>query len=151
MQIEAPMGCFFVAVVHNFCFVILFFCQDCNVHPFCIKLSNFKYMYKLSLIQSFVYYYGRCAGLCCYEGRGGLCSIRLSEPLLKLRPRKDLVQTLLVKFLALVLVTGLCSRSARGPQATNFRLRQLDKLNFLHNSEVLGTPRFHSWEPLGSL
>ena len=38
----------------------------------------------------------RCAGICSYEGRGGLCSIRLSEPLLKLRPRKDLVQTLLV-------------------------------------------------------
>lgn len=34
----------------------------------------------------------RCAGVCSYEGRGGLCSIRLSEPLLKLRPRKDLVQ-----------------------------------------------------------
>ncbi|CAH8564185.1 unnamed protein product [Dicrocoelium dendriticum] len=36
-----------------------------------------------------------CAGLCCYEGRGGLCSIRLSEPLLKLRPRSDLIETLL--------------------------------------------------------
>lgn len=36
-----------------------------------------------------------CAGLCSYEGRGGLCSIRLSEPLLRLRPRKDLVETLL--------------------------------------------------------
>lgn len=34
----------------------------------------------------------RCAGVCSYEGRGGLCSIRLSEPLLKLRPRKDLVE-----------------------------------------------------------
>ncbi|KAF3850173.1 hypothetical protein F7725_019892 [Dissostichus mawsoni] len=33
-----------------------------------------------------------CAGVCSYEGRGGLCSIRLSVPLLKLRPRKDLVQ-----------------------------------------------------------
>ena len=31
-----------------------------------------------------------------YEGRGGLCSVRLSLPLLKLRPRRDLVQTLLV-------------------------------------------------------
>lgn len=41
----------------------------------------------------------RCAGLCCYEGRGGLCSIRLSAPLLKLRPRKDLVETLLVSTL----------------------------------------------------
>ncbi|XP_029450081.1 sprT-like domain-containing protein Spartan isoform X2 [Rhinatrema bivittatum] len=33
-----------------------------------------------------------CAGVCSYEGRDGLCSIRLSEPLLKLRPRKDLVE-----------------------------------------------------------
>ena len=38
----------------------------------------------------------RCAGLCRYEFRGGYCSIRLSEPLLKLRSRKDLVETLLV-------------------------------------------------------
>ncbi|KAL4238550.1 hypothetical protein ACF0H5_003257 [Mactra antiquata] len=36
-----------------------------------------------------------CAGLCCYEGQGGLCSVRLSVPLLKLRPRKDLIETLL--------------------------------------------------------
>ena len=36
-----------------------------------------------------------CAGLCSYQGRGGLCSIRLSVPLLKLRPRKDFVETLL--------------------------------------------------------
>ncbi|XP_016660598.1 sprT-like domain-containing protein Spartan [Acyrthosiphon pisum] len=34
-----------------------------------------------------------CAGLCRYEN--GFCSISLSEPLLKLRPRKDLVETLL--------------------------------------------------------
>ncbi|OBS66849.1 hypothetical protein A6R68_04604 [Neotoma lepida] len=33
-----------------------------------------------------------CAGICTYEGRGGMCSIRLSEPILKLRPRKDLVE-----------------------------------------------------------
>ena len=38
----------------------------------------------------------RCAGVCSYEGHGGLCSIRLSEPLLKFRPRKDLIETLLV-------------------------------------------------------
>ncbi|KAK3718778.1 hypothetical protein QZH41_014053, partial [Actinostola sp. cb2023] len=44
-----------------------------------------------------------CAGLCCYEGRGGLCSIRLSEPLLKLRPRKDLVETLLHEMIHAVL------------------------------------------------
>ena len=33
-----------------------------------------------------------CAGVCRYEGKGGMCSIRLSEPLLKLRPRRDLVE-----------------------------------------------------------
>ncbi|KIH49253.1 hypothetical protein ANCDUO_20673 [Ancylostoma duodenale] len=37
----------------------------------------------------------RCAGVCSYEGRSGMCSIRLSLPLLKLRPRKDLIETLL--------------------------------------------------------
>ncbi|XP_076041020.1 DNA-dependent metalloprotease SPRTN [Oratosquilla oratoria] len=36
-----------------------------------------------------------CAGVCSYEGRSGLCSVRLSLPLLKLRPRKDLIETLL--------------------------------------------------------
>ncbi|CAG9858169.1 unnamed protein product [Phyllotreta striolata] len=35
------------------------------------------------------------AGMCIYQGRGGMCTIYLSEPLLKLRPRKDLVETLL--------------------------------------------------------
>ena len=38
-----------------------------------------------------------CAGMCYYEGYQGLCSIRLSEPLLKFRPRSDLVNTLLVR------------------------------------------------------
>jgi len=36
-----------------------------------------------------------CAGLCSYSPRQGYCSIRLSVPLLKLRPRKDFVETLL--------------------------------------------------------
>jgi len=36
-----------------------------------------------------------CAGICSYQHRSGYCSIRLSVPLLKLRPRSDLVETLL--------------------------------------------------------
>ncbi|TMW58509.1 hypothetical protein Poli38472_010068 [Pythium oligandrum] len=36
-----------------------------------------------------------CAGLCSFQPSSGFCSIRLSEPLLKLRPRSDLVNTLL--------------------------------------------------------
>ncbi|KAH9089743.1 hypothetical protein LEN26_019102 [Aphanomyces euteiches] len=36
-----------------------------------------------------------CAGLCTFQPASGFCSIRLSEPLLRLRPRRDLVNTLL--------------------------------------------------------
>ncbi|KAL6061368.1 Protein with SprT-like domain at the N terminus, variant 2 [Balamuthia mandrillaris] len=36
-----------------------------------------------------------CAGLCTFEGKGGLCCVKLSEPLLKFRPRSDLISTLL--------------------------------------------------------
>ena len=49
-----------------------------------------------------IFFAFRCAGICCYEGHGGLCSVRLSQPLLKLRPRRDLVETLLVKISTLV-------------------------------------------------
>ena len=38
------------------------------------------------------------AGLCSYQPRTGFCSIRLSAPLLRLRPRSDLINTLLVEF-----------------------------------------------------
>ena len=40
----------------------------------------------------------RCAGLCLFES-GGYCSIRLSAPLLRLRPRSDFNDTLLVRIL----------------------------------------------------
>jgi len=36
-----------------------------------------------------------CAGLCAFQPATRFCSVRLSEPLLKLRPRADLVNTLL--------------------------------------------------------
>lgn len=59
-----------------------------------------------------------CAGVCSYEGRGGLCSIRLSVPLLKLRPRKDLVETLLHEMIhALLFVTqNNRDRDGHGPE-----------------------------------
>jgi hypothetical protein len=49
-----------------------------------------------------------CAGLCAYEGDQGLCSIRLSQPLLQFRSRRDLVQTLLHGIL-LSLFSFICS------------------------------------------
>lgn len=61
-----------------------------------------------------------CAGICSYSGRGrgGLCSITLSEPLLKLRPRKDLVETLLHEMIhAFLFVTNNNKdRDGHGPE-----------------------------------
>lgn len=59
-----------------------------------------------------------CAGICSYQGRGGMCSIALSEPLLKLRPRKDLVETLLHEMIhAYLFVTNNNrDRDGHGPE-----------------------------------
>ncbi|XP_013187204.1 DNA-dependent metalloprotease dvc-1 [Amyelois transitella] len=61
-----------------------------------------------------------CAGICSYEGRGGLCDIALSEPLLKLRPRKDLVETLLHEMIhAYLFIT--CRDRERDGHGPNFQ------------------------------
>lgn len=59
-----------------------------------------------------------CAGICSYQGRGGMCSITLSEPLLKLRPRRDLVETLLHEMIhAYLFVThNNRDRDGHGPE-----------------------------------
>ncbi|XP_018332118.1 sprT-like domain-containing protein Spartan isoform X2 [Agrilus planipennis] len=59
-----------------------------------------------------------CAGICSYQGRGGMCKITLSEPLLKLRPRKDLVETLLHEMIhAYLFVTNNNrDRDGHGPE-----------------------------------
>jgi len=48
-----------------------------------------------------------CAGICYQRGNRFVkeVTIRLSEPLLKLRPRKDLVETLLVRINLLILAS----------------------------------------------
>ncbi|KAL3284284.1 hypothetical protein HHI36_018442 [Cryptolaemus montrouzieri] len=60
----------------------------------------------------------RCAGVCSYQGYGGLCHITLSEPLLKLRPRKDLIETLLHEMIhAFLFVTNNNrDRDGHGPE-----------------------------------
>lgn len=59
-----------------------------------------------------------CAGVCSYSGRGGLCKITLSEPLLKLRPRKDLIETLLHEMIHayLFLTENNRDRDGHGPE-----------------------------------
>ncbi|VDK65046.1 unnamed protein product, partial [Anisakis simplex] len=68
-----------------------------------------------------------CAGLCSYEGRGGLCSIRLSKPLLSLRPRKDLVETLLHEMIHAYLFVTVRNRDRDGHgESFQFHMRRIN-------------------------
>uniref|UniRef100_A0A8C1VYS3 SprT-like N-terminal domain n=1 Tax=Cyprinus carpio TaxID=7962 RepID=A0A8C1VYS3_CYPCA len=82
-----------------------------------------------------------CAGVCSYEGRGGLCSIRLSEPLLKLRPRRDLVQTLLHEMIhALLFVTqNNRDRDGHGPEFC----KHMDRINQASGANITIYHSFH--------
>ncbi|GBO98708.1 SprT-like domain-containing protein Spartan [Eumeta japonica] len=68
-----------------------------------------------------------------YEGRGGLCIVALSEPLLKLRPRKDLIETLLHEMIHafLFIVGGDRDREGHGPifQSHMHRINNIAGLN----------------------
>lgn len=68
-----------------------------------------------------------CAGICSYQGRAGMCSITLSEPLLKLRPRRDLVETLLHEMIhAFLFVThNNRDRDGHGPEFH----KHMDRIN----------------------
>ncbi|XP_054432720.1 DNA-dependent metalloprotease SPRTN isoform X1 [Pteronotus mesoamericanus] len=82
-----------------------------------------------------------CAGICSYEGRGGMCSIRLSEPLLKLRPRKDLVETLLHEMIhAYLFVTNNDKdREGHGPEFC----KHMHRINRLTGANVTIYHTFH--------
>lgn len=82
-----------------------------------------------------------CAGLCCYEGRGGLCCIRLSEPLLKLRPRKDLVETLLHEMIhAYLFVTANNKdRDGHGPEF----ISHMKRINTATGAKITVFHSFH--------
>ncbi|TGZ72337.1 hypothetical protein CRM22_002145 [Opisthorchis felineus] len=82
-----------------------------------------------------------CAGLCCYEGRGGLCSIRLSEPLLKLRPRSDLVETLLHEMIHAFLFVTQNDRDREG-HGPNFQFH-MRRINALAGTRITIYHTFH--------
>ena len=56
-----------------------------------------------------------CAGVCSFDGQ--LCSVRLSEPLLRLRPRSDLINTLLHEMVHAYFFfhAGVTDRDGHGP------------------------------------
>ncbi|NWX13228.1 SPRTN protein, partial [Aegotheles bennettii] len=82
-----------------------------------------------------------CAGVCRYEGKGGMCSIRLSEPILKLRPRKDLVETLLHEMIhAFLFVTNNDKdRQSHGPEFC----KHMRRINRLTGANVTICHDFH--------
>ncbi|NXR61258.1 SPRTN protein, partial [Rhadina sibilatrix] len=97
------------------------------------------------------------AGICSYHERSGLCSIRLSEPLLKLRPRKDLVETLLHEMIhALLFVThNYKDRESHGPEFC----KHMRRINLLTGANVtiyhnfydeINVYRQHWWRCNGS-
>ncbi|KAM7536104.1 hypothetical protein Aperf_G00000104414 [Anoplocephala perfoliata] len=90
-----------------------------NIHELFLEFDSYFFGGRLKSVE--VRWSKRltlCAGVCSYEGYGGLCSIRLSEPLLKLRPRRDLVETLLHEMIhAYLFVTrNFRDRSDHGPK-----------------------------------
>ncbi|XP_067009926.2 DNA-dependent metalloprotease dvc-1 [Anabrus simplex] len=84
----------------------------------------------------------KCAGICCYQGRRGLCSIRLSLPLLKLRPRKDLVETLLHEMIhAYLFVT--CNNRDRDGHGPEFH-KHMHRINKEAGTNITVYHSFHA-------
>ncbi|KDO21077.1 hypothetical protein SPRG_13784 [Saprolegnia parasitica CBS 223.65] len=94
-----------------------------------------------------------CAGLCSFQPMSGFCSIRLSEPLLKLRPRSDLVNTLLHEMIHafIFLNSPVRDHEDHGPQF-QFHMHRINalaqtKITVYHtfNDEV-DSYRVHWWK-----
>ncbi|XP_037526984.1 DNA-dependent metalloprotease SPRTN isoform X3 [Rhipicephalus sanguineus] len=113
-----------------------------NVHSLFVEFNEAFFFGKLSGVE--VRWSPRmtlCAGLCCYEGKGGLCSVRLSEPLLKLRPRKDLVETLLHEMIhAYLFVThNNKDHDAHGPEFH----KHMERINKASGAHITVYHNFH--------
>ncbi|CAH8455205.1 unnamed protein product [Schistosoma turkestanicum] len=97
-----------------------------------------------------------CAGVCKFHKPYGLCSISLSEPLLKFRPRKDLVETLLHEMIhAFLFVTRRDKdRDDHGPNFISHmrRINSLAGVNItVYHSfhDEVDTYRTHWWRCTG--
>jgi hypothetical protein len=82
-----------------------------------------------------------CAGICSYDGAGGLCSIRLSEPLLTLRPRSDTVNTLLHEMIHAYLFVTKADRDRDG-HGPDFQYH-MKRINSVAGSSISVYHSFH--------
>ncbi|KAL4130444.1 hypothetical protein PRIC2_006441 [Phytophthora ramorum] len=94
-----------------------------------------------------------CAGLCSFHPRSGFCSIRLSEPLLKLRPRSDMVNTLLHEMIHAYVFVATTARDHddHGPlfQSHMHRINQAAKtqITVFHSfHDEVDAYRQHMWQ-----
>ena len=80
-----------------------------------------------------------CAGVCCFDG--ALVSIRLSQPLLKYRPRSDMVNTLLHEMIHALLFRSVGERD-RDSHGSNF-LKHMARINACAGSNISVYHSFH--------
>ncbi|ETV99978.1 hypothetical protein H310_07429 [Aphanomyces invadans] len=94
-----------------------------------------------------------CAGLCSFQPATGFCSIRLSQPLLQLRPRSDLVNTLLHEMIHafLFLHSPMRDHEDHGPQfqyhmhrINNLAQTRITVFHTFHDE--VDTYRVHWWK-----
>ncbi|KAI1727360.1 sprT-like family domain-containing protein [Ditylenchus destructor] len=87
-----------------------------------------------------------CAGVCSFIPQTGLCTIRLSEPLLKLRPRSDLIETLLHEMIhAYLFVTAVDKRlwqdrDGHGPEF----VAHMNRINTIAGTGITVCHSFHA-------
>lgn len=86
-----------------------------------------------------------CAGTCTFRGTLGGCRIALSEPLLKYRPRSDLLSTLLHEMIHayLFLTEGIAARDGHDGHGPKF-LSHASRINMAERGRVNITP-YHSF------
>uniref|UniRef100_A0A5K4EI56 Protein with SprT-like domain at the N terminus n=1 Tax=Schistosoma mansoni TaxID=6183 RepID=A0A5K4EI56_SCHMA len=93
-----------------------------------------------------------CAGVCKFHKPYGMCSISLSEPLLKFRPRKDLVETLLHEMIhAFLFITRRDKdRDDHGPNFIS-HMHRINSLAGVYHSfhDEVDTYRTHWWRCTG--
>ncbi|KAG6804320.1 sprT-like domain-containing protein Spartan isoform X1 [Apis mellifera caucasica] len=82
-----------------------------------------------------------CAGICTFHPRNRQCVISLSAPLLKLRPRKDLVETLLHEMIHgyLFLTNNNRDRDGHGPEFC----KHMDRINRVAGTKITIYHNFH--------
>ena len=82
-----------------------------------------------------------CAGLCCYEGQGGLCSIKLSSSLLKYRSTKEMIETLIHEMIHAFLFVTFNNRD-RESHGDRFKTL-MNVINYTSNLNISIYHTFH--------